>query len=483
MSPQQAAIYCRLSQEDREKPTAGVESRSIQNQRRLLLDYAAKQGWTVAGIYIDEDYSGSDRQRPGFHRLLKDAEAGKFQIVLCKSQSRFTRELELVEKYIHGNFVDWGIRFIGVADHVDSARRDSKKARQLSGLINEWYLEDLSDSIKAVLRSHQQQGRHIGSFAPYGYRKDPNCKGHLLIDEEAAATVRRIFQLYIDGKGSCAIAGILNREGVPNPSAYKAQRGSRYHSKYGAENSGLWHDSSIAAMLQNPLYIGSMVQHRSEKLSYKSPKLRTVPREEWCIVPDCHEAIISPEIWAQAQARRQNKSRPSYGGRAGIFAGKLRCLYCGRTLRRCKSGQGHCYYRCSGAQLHSGCMGGFIPHEELARRVWKDFSTAMERYFDPSLLPREDEMLLRRLQENESAQKRLCREFLSGKLREDWYADFSTELKEEQQALQAQLSAQQMPPIPTELSAELIDCFIESISVGKRAKRGEEVPVEIKWKF
>ena len=183
MSPQQAAIYCRLSQEDREKPTAGVESRSIQNQRCLLLDYAAEQGWTVAGIYIDEDYSGSDRQRPGFQRLLKDAEAGKFQIVLCKSQSRFTRELELVEKYIHGNFVDWGIRFIGVADHVDSARRDSKKARQLSGLINEWYLEDLSDSIKAVLRSHQQQGRHIGRFAPYGYRKDPDCKGHLLIDE------------------------------------------------------------------------------------------------------------------------------------------------------------------------------------------------------------------------------------------------------------------------------------------------------------
>ncbi len=483
MSRETAAIYCRLSQEDREKPTEGQESRSIQNQRSLLLDYAAAQGWTVANIYIDEDYSGSDRLRPSFQRLLKDAEQGKFQIVLCKSQSRFTRELELVERYIHGKFLDWGIRFIGVADHVDSARLDSKKSRQLSGLINEWYLEDLSDSIKAVLRSHQRQGRHIGSFAPYGYRKDPKQTGHLLIDEEAAAVVQKIFQLYLEGKGAHVIAGLLNRAGIPNPSAYKAQQGSRYHSKYGRENSGLWHDSTIAAMLQNPLYIGSVVQHRSEKLSYKSTKLRAVPREDWCVVPNCHEAIISPEIWEQVQTLRQGKSRPSFGGRVGIFAGKLRCLYCGRTMRRCKSGQGHCYYRCAGAQLHSGCVGGFIPQHELETRVWQDFSTAMECYFDLSLLQNDSEPLRQRLQENEAAQKRLCREFLSGKLREDWYADFSSELQQEQQALQTKLTEQQNPPLPTELSAELIDCFIEAISVGKRAKRGEEVPVEIKWKF
>lgn len=483
MSVERAAIYCRLSQEDREKSAKDRESRSIQNQRSLLLDYAAAQGWTVTGIYIDEDYSGSDRLRPEFLRLLKDAEEGKFQIVLCKSQSRFTRELELVERYIHGKFLDWGIRFIGVTDHVDSARLDSKKSRQLSGLINEWYLEDLSDSIKAVLRSHQRQGRHIGSFAPYGYRKDSEQAGHLLIDEEAAEVVRRIFHLYLEGKGSHAIAGILNREGIPNPSAYKVQKGSRYRSKYGRENSTLWHDSTIAAMLKNPLYIGSVVQHRSEKLSYKSTKLRTVPREDWCVVPNCHEAVISQEIWEQAQARRQDKNRPSFGGRVGIFAGKLRCLYCGRTLRRCKSGKGHCYYRCSGAQLHSGCIGGFIPLHELEKRVWQDFSTAMERYFDPSMLQTDLEPLRQRLQENEAAQKRLCREFLSGKLREDWYADFSTELQQEQQALQIQLSEQQTPPLPTELSAELVDCFIDAISVGKRAKRGEEVPVEICWRF
>ena len=483
MSRQKAAVYCRLSQEDREKPIPGQESRSIMNQRQLLLDYAAEQDWQVTEIYVDEDYSGSDRQRPAFQRLLQDAEEGKFQIILCKSQSRFTRELELVEKYIHGKFAEWGVRFIGVSDHVDSASKESKKSRQLSGLINEWYLEDLSESIKAVLHSHQKQGRHIGSFAPYGYRKDPDKAGHLLIDQEAAEVVRRIFQLYLEGKGSCAIARVLNSEKVPNPSSYKALKGFHYRSKYGVENSGLWHDSTIAAMLQNPLYIGSMVQHRSEKLSYKSSRLRSVPREEWRIVPDCHEAIISPEIWKQVQSRRSNRSHPCYGGRVGIFAGKLRCLYCGKTLRRCKSGNGRCYYRCAGAQLHSGCRGGFIPHDELTQEIWRKFSTAMDCFYDKELLPQNNSHIRQRMQDNEAAQKRLYREYLSGKLREDWYMDFSTELQQEHESLQKQLEEQADPPKPTELTAELVDCFIDFIAVGKREKRGDPVPVEIHWKF
>ena len=136
-----AAIYCRLSEEDRNKGEA--ESESIQNQRMMLLQYAAEMGWAVADIYCDEDYTGADRSRPDFNRLLRDAQSGKFEIVLCKSQSRFTRELELVETYLHGKFAEWGIRFVGYADHADTANRGNKKARQINGLGNEWYLEDL----------------------------------------------------------------------------------------------------------------------------------------------------------------------------------------------------------------------------------------------------------------------------------------------------------------------------------------------------
>ncbi len=231
MSVERAGIYCRLSQDDRDKSNAAAESRSIQNQKALLLQYAAEQGWQVTEIYSDEDYSGSDRERPAFQRLLSDGERGKFDIVLCKSQSRFTRELELVEKYIHGLFPRWGIRFVSVTDHVDSSQPGGRKARQLSGLINQWYLEDLSDSIRAVLREHQRQGRHIGSFAPYGYRKDPEKPGHLLPDTAASQIVVRIFQDYADGIGKGSIAGRLNQENVPNPTAYKALQGSKYRSR------------------------------------------------------------------------------------------------------------------------------------------------------------------------------------------------------------------------------------------------------------
>ena len=135
------AVYCRLSREDEGRGAA--ESESIQNQKALLIAYAEKQGWALCRIYSDEDYSGADRARPAFNELLRDAQAGKFQVVLCKNQSRFTRDMELVEKYLHGLFPLWGVRFVAVVDNADTAARGNKKARQINGLVNEWYLEDL----------------------------------------------------------------------------------------------------------------------------------------------------------------------------------------------------------------------------------------------------------------------------------------------------------------------------------------------------
>ena len=161
------AIYCRLSEEDRNKQSATEDSGSIQNQKTMLSQYAMEQGWDIYRIYSDDDYTGSDRRRPEFNRLLEDAEAHKFDIILCKTQSRFTRELELVEKYIHGLFPLWGIRFVSVVDNADTAIRGNKKSRQINGLVNEWYLEDMSENIRSVLTSRRQNGFHIGSFALY----------------------------------------------------------------------------------------------------------------------------------------------------------------------------------------------------------------------------------------------------------------------------------------------------------------------------
>ena len=170
------AIYCRLSEEDKNKQNPDDDSGSIQNQKAMLQDYANRMGWEIYEIYSDDDYTGADRNRPAFKRMIADAKAGNFDIILCKTLSRFTREMELIEKYIHGLFLYWNIRFVSIVDNIDTEVKGNKKARQINGLVNEWYLEDMSDSIRAALDSRRKNGFHIGSFSLYGYKKDPDQK-------------------------------------------------------------------------------------------------------------------------------------------------------------------------------------------------------------------------------------------------------------------------------------------------------------------
>ena len=258
-----AAIYCRLSEEDRNKQFETDDSNSIQNQKAMLLQYAMEQGWEVYNLYSDDDYTGSDRRRPEFNRLLEDAKAHRFDIVLCKTQSRFTRELELVEKYIHGLFPIWGIRFVSIVDNADTANKGNKKSRQINGLVNEWYLEDMSENIRSVLTNRRQNGFHIGAFALYGYKKDPDQKGHLLIDDEAAAVVRRIYQMALDGYGLAETAAALEQDGVFNPTYYWRSKGtSRGGSKSTVEPTK-WGHTTIKKILTLQEYCGDVINFKS----------------------------------------------------------------------------------------------------------------------------------------------------------------------------------------------------------------------------
>ena len=205
------AIYCRLSKEDEDKDR---ESESIQNQKSLLLRYAVERGWDVYDIYADDDYSGADSDRPAFGRMIAAAEGRAFDVVLCKSQARFTRDMELVEKYIHGRFVEWGVRFVAVADNADTAVKGNKKARQINGLINEWYLEDLSENVRVVFDMKRREGQYIGGSPIFGYVKDPNDKNKLVIDEEAAGVVRQIFRWASEGHREQSITAMLNERGI-----------------------------------------------------------------------------------------------------------------------------------------------------------------------------------------------------------------------------------------------------------------------------
>lgn len=337
---EEVALYLRLSKEDRDKISKGDDSESINNQRILLLSYAKDNDFKIYDIYIDDDYSGMDAKRPEFNRLIKDAKFGKFKTVICKSQSRFTRDMEAVEKYIHGLFPLIGVRFIGVVDNIDTNVQGNKKARQINGLINEWYVEDLSNNVRQTLDAKREKGQYIGSFAPFGYEKDPKDKNKLVIDEEAAAVVKRIFALYLQGNGIEAIANILTADKVLTPTKYKQQKGLKYeNTRAGVGNAlGQWNKHTVKYILRSQMYIGNMVQHRQKKVSYKSKKKVFLPKEDWIVVENTHEPIIDKVTFNKVQdildTNRKASHINSFGTRPKPhkYAGIVKCMDCGSSM-------------------------------------------------------------------------------------------------------------------------------------------------------
>lgn len=248
------AIYCRLSQEDRNKKLKEDDSESIKNQKIMLQEYAKDQEWEIQGVYSDDDYTGTDRNRPAFNKVLELAQHKEIDIVLCKSQSRFARELEIVEKYINGLFLEWGIRFVSITDNIDTAVEGTTVMRQMTGIMDEDYIAKLSRNVKAGLKTKRANGEHTGGLVLYGYKKDPDKKGHLIIDQEAAEIVREVFSLYNQGMGKTAIARELNNRGIPNPTQYKFKQGIAYK-KPPSELGTLWKYPAITDMLHNEMYI------------------------------------------------------------------------------------------------------------------------------------------------------------------------------------------------------------------------------------
>ena len=382
------AIYVRLSKEDddvRKQISGKTESESIQNQKSLLIQYAMDRGYEIHDIYSDEDYSGADRNRPAFNKLIQDASKHKFDIVLAKSQSRFTRDMELVERYLHGKFVEWGIRFIAVVDHVDTNDIGNKKARQINGLVNEWYLEDLSNNVRTVLTHKRHSGQHIGSFAPYGYQKDPDAHNHLIIDPEAADVVRRIFAMALAGYGVPRIVRALNADGIPNPTAYKRAHGFLFCQSNARPGDDLWSPVTIHYMLCNRIYVGDMVQGRHKKASYKSKKILSLPKDQWIVVPNTHEPIIGREEFEQIQKLRGQRALPcSSTGMIRPLAKKVFCACCGASMQLCRNGQHRPYLRCS---LHvkqpTLCQNPSIASDSLDALILQRIQQHLREWFDP----------------------------------------------------------------------------------------------------
>ena len=328
-------IYCRLSIEDRDK--SGGDSESIQNQKAMLRSYCEERSWEIYDIYADDGYSGIDRTRPAFNRLLHDCEAGKIDVVLCKDQSRFSRDVVVIEQLLNDRFLEWGIRFIGVADNADTESESYSTMRLFTGAYNEMYVKDISAKIRRTLNYKREQGQFIGSFAPYGYVIDPTDKHHLLPDPQTAPVVQRIFRMYCEGSGYRAIVRALNEQGIASPSAYKKEQGSHYVNNNADTSSarGLWTQSTVARILTNEIYTGTLVQGRSHHISYKNKKRRKVAPEDWVRIPGTHEALIDAETWASAQERLQSNTRiGKHSQELSPLSGKVRCAVCGRPMKR-----------------------------------------------------------------------------------------------------------------------------------------------------
>lgn len=514
------AIYCRLSEEDRNKQTETDDSGSIQNQKAMLVGYALEQGWEIYCIYSDDDYAGADRRRPEFNRLLGDAEAKKFDIVLCKTQSRFTRELELVEKYIHGLFPIWGIRFISIVDNADTANKGNKKSRQINGLVNEWYLEDMSDNIRSVLKNRRENGFHIGAFALYGYKKDPGQKGHLIIDEEAAAVVREVFTLFSQGYGKTAIARMLNDRGIPNPTEYKRLKGLRYKQPK-AKNSTLWKYFAISDMLTNEMYIGNMVQGKYGSISYKTKQNKPRPKDKWYIVEGTHEPIIDRELWGRVQKMIAERAKPFEVGTIGLFAGKARCANCGYVMRSSKN-RGKHYLQCSNRHIaKDACIGSFISVDKLEQMVIDELNRLSKEYLNKDDLEKkiefsgnlqiQKESILKniasyekRVRELSKGIRELYMDKVKGLISDADYAEMSKDFTGDRDRLEELISdgRRQIEEIEGKIKAgdnrreiierytnlkhlnrEMVEILIDYISVGKRIPGTRSVPIEIHWNF
>ena len=515
-----AAIYCRLSEEDRNKATDTDDSHSIQNQKAMLLRYAAEQNWDVYGVYSDDDYTGADRRRPAFNRLLADAQAHRFDIVLCKTQSRFTRELELVEKYIHGLFPIWGIRFVSIVDNADTLNKGNKKSRQINGLVNEWYLEDLSENIRSVLTNRRQSGLHIGSFALYGYKKDPEQKGHLIMDEEAAAIVREVFTLFSQGYGKTASARMLNDRGIPNPTEYKRLHGLRYQQPK-RKNSTLWKYFAISDMLTNEIYIGNMVQGKYGSVSYKTKQNKPRPKSEWYVVEGTHEPIIDRELWDKVQAMIAQRVKPFDTGTIGLFARKTRCANCGYTMRSSKN-RGKHYLQCSNRHVaKDACIGSFISVDKLEQMVIAELNRLAAEYLDKDELEQNIEFCdnlqgqKKRLLADMSAYEKKITEYskgirelymdkVKGLISESDFVELSKDFTTEKERLERVMidGQKQLAEIEERiavgdnrrelieqytnlehLTREIVEILIDYIVIGKRIPGTKDVPIEIHWNF
>lgn len=323
------ALYCRLSQDD---GNVG-DSMSIQSQKAILEKYAREIGKIAYSFYVDDGYSGTNFQRPSFQRMIADIEDGKIDTVITKDLSRLGRNYLESGAYIEVFFPQHHVRYIAVNDGVDSEQSGGLDITPFKNILNEFYSRDISKKVKSGKHIRALEGKFMGTTAPFGYRKDPQDKNHLIVDETTAPTVRLLFSLALEGYGTNRIGKVLYERKIPKPSYYKQE----FFSQHDTGSDDYWYDwkqEVITRIIRNPVYKGGMYVHGTSKPTFKCKGRGYIRRADREILEDVHEAVVTKEVWQTANdiIDRHTKVKPCTSGYENIFRGLLKCPDCGQTL-------------------------------------------------------------------------------------------------------------------------------------------------------
>ena len=374
-----AAIYVRLSKEDGDVAGASkAESNSISNQKELIRDFLKdKEDIVVVSERVDDGYSGSSFERPGFQQMLEDIRRGAVDCVIVKDLSRFGREYIDTGRYIERLFPALGVRFIAVNDHYDSLRGDGQGDEILvpfKNLINDAYCRDISVKIRSHLEVKRRNGEFIGAFAPYGYQKDGEDRHRLVVDAYAAGVVRDIFRMKLNGMSQDAIAGKLNRDGILSPMEYKNSWGINFRTAFRVKAASGWSPVAVRRILENEVYIGNLVQGRQSTPNHKVKKSIRKDKGDWVRVEKNHEPVVSERDFAVVQKLLGMDTRTA-PDREGVYllSGIAVCGDCGAPMVRKVSsvnGKRYCYYICSGHKAGGSCGPHRIPVQALEDAVF-----------------------------------------------------------------------------------------------------------------
>ena len=513
------ALYCRLSVDDE----LNGESNSITHQKEMLEEYAQKNNFYNIKFYVDDGYSGTSFNRPAFKELIKNIDSGIVGTVIVKDMSRLGRDYLKVGYYSEVYFGEAGVHFIAVNDNVDNTIENDSDFTPFRNIMNEWYAKDTSKKVRAVIRAKGMSGKSTCNCPPYGYIKDEN--GNWLVEKEAAEIVKKIYRLCIEGYGPMQISKKLNAQKAISPVVWKNKVGWKYKLEK-VDHPELWTVSAIRRILSNPIYLGNTVNFRTKKKSYKSHSVVYLPKDEWVIFEDTHEAIIDRDTFDTVQKLREGvRRRVSIDGEMSIFSGLLYCADCGTKmyLNRHRGSEKDAFncasYR---KEKERTCTSHYITLHAIEDIVLYDLQRVLgmakgqETEFVSMLQEKNKKMtksdLSEKAKECDEAEKRIAvldriiqnlyEDKVSGTLSEERFIKLSKNYESEQaeltdkvKFLKEELMAVQKETADinkfmrlikryteiTELNAEIVRTFIDKIYVhkGEKAQGGHRQTIEI----